>query len=205
MFFFRRKNKKPIYYGWWVAIAGSFNMMISSGPTFQAASTLFRAIEDEFGWSRALVSGVASFGRFGGALFGPLEGWLTDKFGSGKMILFGFTFAGIGMIIFSKISGPIMYYFSFFIVSLGFSMGGFVPSMHSVNSWMSQKRATGMAIVISGSSLGGVFVPLIVWSIINYGWRETTLIIGIVTLIAGPPLSFVIGKKLDPKINIVNN
>ena len=84
-------------------------------------------------------------------------------------------------------------------------MGGFVPSMHSVNSWMSQKRATGMAIVISGSSLGGVFVPLIVWSIINYGWRETTLIIGIVTLIAGPPLSFVIGKKLDPKINIVNN
>ena len=205
MFFFRRKNKKPIYYGWWVAIAGSFNMMISSGPTFQAASTLFRAIEDEFGWSRALVSGVASFGRFGGALFGPLEGWLTDKFGSGKMILFGFTFAGIGMIIFSKISGPVMYYFSFFIVSLGFSMGGFVPSMHSVNSWMSQKRATGMAIVISGSSLGGVFVPLIVWSIINYGWRETTLIIGIITLIAGPPLSFVIGKKLDPKINIVNN
>ncbi len=77
--------------------------------------------------------------------------------------------------------------------------------MHSVNSWMSQKRATGMAIVISGSSLGGVFVPLIVWSIINYGWRETTLIIGIVTLVAGPPLSYIIGKKLDPKINIVNN
>ena len=202
MFFFRRKNKKPIYYGWWVSIAGSFNLMISSGPTFQAASTLFKAIEDEFGWSRALVSGVASFGRFGGALFGPIEGWLTDKFGAGKMILFGFTFAGIGMIIFSKISGPLMYYFSFFIVSLGFSLGGFVPSMHSVNTWMSKRRATGMAIVISGSSLGGVFVPFIVWSINNYGWRETTLIIGIVTIIAGPPLSFIIGKKFDGYENI---
>ena len=65
-------------------------MVISSGPTFQASSTLFRAIEDEFGWSRALVSGVASFGRFGGALLGPLEGWLTDKFGSGIMVLIGF-------------------------------------------------------------------------------------------------------------------
>ena len=204
MLFFRRKNKKPIYYGWWVAIAGSFNMMISSGPTFQAASTLFRAIEDEFGWSRALVSGVASFGRFGGALFGPLEGWLTDKFGSGKMVLFGFTFAGIGMIIFSKISGPAMYYFSFFIVSLGFSLGGFVPSMHSVNSWMSKRRATGMAIVISGSSLGGLFVPLIVWSINNHGWRETTLFIGIISILAGPPLSLVIGKKNQNNVQISN-
>ena len=49
-------------------------MLVSSGPTFQAASTLFRAIEDEFGWSRAIVTGVASFGRFGGALLGPVEG-----------------------------------------------------------------------------------------------------------------------------------
>ena len=93
-----KTKKGGIFYGWWVALAGAMNMIVSSGPTFQAASTLFRAIEDEFGWSRAVVTGVASFGRFGGALLGPHEGWMTDKFGTGKMVVIGFTIGGLGLI-----------------------------------------------------------------------------------------------------------
>lgn len=184
-----------VFYGWWVAIAGTLNMIVSSGPTFQAASTLFRAIEDEFGWSRAVVTGVASFGRFGGALLGPLEGWLTDKFGSGKMVLIGFTIGGLGLIFYSQLQGPIQYYVAYFIISLGFSIGGFVPSMAAVNAWMPHRRATAMALVIGGSSLGGVFVPAIVWGINTYGWRETTFVIGLITLASGPPLAYVAGKR----------
>ena len=171
------------------------NMMVSSGPTFQAASTLFRAVEDEFGWSRALVTGVASFGRFGGAMLGPLEGWLTDKFGTGKMVLIGFTIGGLGLVFYSQLQGPLQYYAAYFILSMGFSLGGFVPAMAAVNSWMPHKRATAMAIVIGGSSLGGVFVPAIVWGINTYGWRETTLVIGLITLAAGPPIAYITGKR----------
>ena len=77
------KNKiKKIYYGWWISIAGGLNTAISSIPTFTGGSIIFKAIEEEFNWSRAIVSGVASFGRFGGALLGPLEGYLTDRFGA---------------------------------------------------------------------------------------------------------------------------
>jgi len=184
-----------VFYGWWVALAGAVNMVVSSGPTFQAASTLFRAIEDEFGWSRAVVTGVASFGRFGGALLGPLEGWLTDKFGTGKMVLIGFSIGGFGLIGYSQLQGPVQYYVAYFALSMGFSLGGFVPSMAAVNAWMPHKRATAMAIVIGGSSLGGVFVPLIVWGITTYGWRETTFVIGLITLAAGPPLAYIAGRR----------
>ncbi len=184
-----------VFYGWWVALAGALNMVVSSGPTFQAASTLFRAIEDEFGWSRALVTGVASFGRFGGALLGPLEGWLTDKFGTGRMVLIGFAIGGLGMIFYSRLQGPVQYYLAYFIMSLGFSMGGFVPSMAAVNAWMPHRRTIAMAIVIGGSSLGGVFVPAIVWGINNYGWRDTTFVMGLITLAAGPPIAYVSGKR----------
>ena len=184
-----------IFYGWWVALAGAVNMMVSSGPTFQAASTLFRAIEDEFGWSRALVTGVASFGRFGGALLGPLEGWMTDFFGTGKMVLVGFTIGGLGLIFYSQLQGPVQYYAAYFILSMGFSMGGFAPSMAAVNAWMPHRRATAMAVVIGGSSLGGAFVPAIVWGINTYGWRETTLVIGLITLAVGPPIAYIAGKR----------
>ncbi len=184
-----------VFYGWWVAVAGAMNMVVSSGPTFQAASTLFRAIEDEFGWSRALVAGVASFGRFGGAMLGPLEGWLTDRFGTGKMVVAGFSIGGIGLILYSQLQGPVQYYAAYFVISLGFSIGGFVPSMAAVNAWMPHRRATAMAVVIGGSSLAGIFVPAIVWGINNYGWRETTFVIGLITLAAGPPIAYVAGKR----------
>ena len=106
-----KSRTKKVFYGWWVSLAGAANMFVSSGPTFQAASTLFRAIEDEFGWSRAIVTGVASFGRFGGALLGPIEGWMTDKFGTGKMVLLGFTLGGFGLIFYSQLQGPVQDYF----------------------------------------------------------------------------------------------
>ncbi len=178
-----------------MSLAGGFNMLLSSGPTFQASSVLFKAIEDEFGWSRALISGVASFGRFGGAMIGPLEGFLTDRFGSGKMVFIGFILGGAGLIFFSQIQGVLQYYLAFFLLSLGFSMGGFVPSITAVNAWMVNNRATGMSIVIGGSSLAGLLVPPIVWGISVYGWRPTVLIIGIIVIIAGPFVAMVVGKR----------
>ncbi len=186
---------RRIYYGWWVALAGAFNMLLSSGPTFQASSVLFKAIEDEFGWSRALISGVASFGRFGGALLGPVEGWLTDRFGAGKMVFLGFIIGGAGLIMFSRINGPIQYYIAFFTLSLGFSVGGFTPSITAVNAWMTRHRATAMSIVVGGSSIAGLLVPPIVWGISTIGWRDTVLIIGVITLLASPFVASIIGKR----------
>jgi len=184
-----------VFYGWWVALAGAMNMIVSSTPTFQAASVLGKAIEDEFGWSRAAIQGVSSFGRFGGAMLGPLEGWLTDKFGTGKMVVAGFTIGGAGLIFYSLLQGPIQYYAAYFVISLGFSIGGFVPSMTAVNAWMPHRRTTAMAIVIAGSSLGAVLIPAIVWGIDNHGWRGTTFVIGLITIAVGPPLGYIAGKR----------
>lgn len=200
MFKSARQRSRRIYYGWWVSITGAFNMVVSSGPTFQASSVLFSAIQDEYGWSRAAVTGVASFGRFGGALLGPVEGWLTDKFGSAKMVLFGFTMAGAGLIFFSRVDSVLTYYAAFFILSLGFSIGGFTPSMAAVNAWMPHRRATAMSMVVAGSSAGGFLVPAIVWGIQNHGWRDTVMVIGIVTLLSGPVIARVLAKRMpDPE------
>ena len=195
----RARTTRRVYHGWWVSLAGAFNMVLSSGPTYQASSVLFKAIEDEFGWSRALISGVASFGRFGGAMLGPVEGFLTDRFGSGKMVLVGFTMGGIGLILFSFIQGALQYYFAFFVLSLGFSVGGFVPSITAVNAWMVRNRATGMSFVIGGSSIAGLLVPPMVWSINTYGWRPTVFVIGVIAIVLGPLVARLLGKRPTPE------
>ena len=196
------KRLKKTYHGWWISLAGGLNTAISSIPTFSGGSIIFKAIEDEFGWSRAIVSGVSSFGRFGGALLGPIEGFMTDRFGAWKMILIGFIIASLGLFWLSSINTIIFYYLSYLVVSIGVSIGGFVPSMSAVNVWMPHRRATAMSLVIGGSSFGGFFMPFMVLSIENYGWRITMVFIAILFLITGPLIALIIRKK--PDINIIN-
>ncbi len=38
----RARTTRRIYFGWWVSVAGAFNMFLSSGPTFQASSVFSR-------------------------------------------------------------------------------------------------------------------------------------------------------------------
>lgn len=195
-----RTRSHRIYYGWWISFTGGLNMTISSLLTFQAASVLFKAIEVEYGWSRAAIAGVATFGRFGGALFGPLEGWLTDRFGSAKMVLYGFLLGGIGLISVSLIQNIPTYYLAYFVMSLGFSIGGFTPSMTAVNAWMPHRRPTAMSIVLAGSSVGGFLVVVIVWGFDEFGWRKTIFALGLVTIAMGPVLAKMMARKLpDPK------
>ncbi len=196
---FRSLSPKRVYFGWWVSVAGAFNMVFSAGPTFQATSVLFKAIEDEFGWSRTLISGVATFGRLGATLLGPLEGWLVDTFGSGRMVLIGFTLGGAGLIFFSQVNGPVQTYGAFLLLSLGFSSGGFVPSLTAANAWMIRRRALGMSIVEGGVSVGGLMVPLVVWGIGEYGWRPTVLVMGVVAILVGPLIAWVVGKRPTPE------
>ena len=187
-----------VYYGWRVAGAGAANMFFSSGPTFQASSTIFDAVEEEFGWSRGLTTGVASFGRFGGAMLGPLEGMLTDRFGAARMVLVGFLIGGAGLILFSQVTGPVTYYLAFLLLSTGFSIGGFTPSMAAVNAWMPRRRAIAGAIVVGGSSAAGFSVPLLAWGISSYGWRPSMMFVGMIAIFVGPVLFRVVARRPPP-------
>lgn len=177
---------RSTYYGWWVALTGAVNALITSGPTFQGSSAIFTAVEAEFGWSRALVSGVASFGRVGGAFLGPLEGYLADRLGPARITLIGMIVGGLGFVMFSQVHDPLAYYGAYVVLATGFSFGGFTPAVTAVNAWMRHRRATGISIVIAGSSLGGALVPALAWGITAHGWRMTSLGIGIVSIASAP-------------------
>jgi len=184
-----------VAHGWWVAGAGCLNMALVSTPTFQGSSAVFAAIEEEFGWSRALITGVASFGRFGGSLLGPVEGWLVDRAGPARMVLTGLVTAGIGLILFSRINGPLFYYVAYLVLSIGVSLGSFMPSITAVNTWLPRRRATGMAIVLAGSSIGALLVAVMAAAITAFGWRTTLLSIGVVFIIAGPLLARILARR----------
>ncbi len=191
-----RTKVRSTRYGWWIAIAGSLNMSLTSGPGFHAQSVIFAAVESQTGWSRTLVSGAGTFGRYGGAMLGPIEGFMVDRIGAAWMMLVGLTIGGLGFLLLSQMGeSALIYYIAYFILSLGFSAGGFVPATAAVAKLLPTRRATGIAIVLAGSSIGGFTVPAISWGIKTHGFESTMMAIGIAGITMAPVFFWAFSRR----------
>ena len=82
---------------WFVAFSGMALLCLLIGLNTQCMGLFFIALEQEFRWSRALISGAFSVVRIEGSFLGPIEGFLADKFGPDTMILIGGVITSIGL------------------------------------------------------------------------------------------------------------
>ena len=184
---------RSVFYGWWVVWVGFIINAFGVGTFFYGFSTFFNPLMVEFGWSRTLLSGVFSLSRLEGGIEGPIAGWLTDRFGARKMLFAGVTVTGIGFILLYLVDSPLSLYIIFGIVAMGFNIGYVHATGAAVAKWFIRKRSRALSFLITGNGVGGaVFVPVIAWLIVQYGWRLAAVIIGAATLVIPLPLSLLI-------------
>ncbi len=215
-FGFRRPN---IYYGWYIVAATGFVMTIATVPLFHAMTLWAVALENSFGWPRGQLSLALTLTRIEGGLMGPVEGYLTDKLGSRKMVFIGFIILAVGFFIFWQIDAgfwPVaplyMFYIAYMVMAFGQGMGSWVPMMTTINNWFSRRMASAMGWA-NFMSRGGalLMIPLIDLGIngsvgvpftghtLNIGrtigWENVALTLGVVVLVAALPLSYVIRNR----------
>ena len=71
---------RKLFYGW-VIVGGGFISQMITGINFQGFSTYLPLLEDEFGWSKTLLSAPRSFAQVETAILGPVNGYLADRVG----------------------------------------------------------------------------------------------------------------------------
>ena len=186
---------KRIFYGWWIVLACFFIGLYVGGVVFYGFTAFFEPIREEFGWSYTQISFAASLRGLEMGFIAPLVGFLVDRFGSRKLILYGTITVGIGLIFLSLTQSLAMFYGSFLLVAFGAGGCTVVVTMSTVANWFHKKVSIAMGVMASGVGVSGFFVPLIVWLIEVYGWRTTLIILGLGMWALGIPLSFVIRDR----------
>ena len=183
-----------IFYGWWIVSVSFVINAFGVGTFFYGFSTFFNPMVAEFGWSRTMMSGVFSLSRLEGGIEGPIVGWLIDKIGARRVLLVGVSLTGLGFILLSQVNSLMSLYLIFgLVLSLGFNLGYIHATTASVSKWFIHKRSRAISLLVVGNGIGGaLFVPLIAWLIVTYGWRTAAVIIGVVTLLIPVPLSLLI-------------
>ena len=195
-----RRMRGGIFYGWWLVAISGFVMVIGSVPLFHAMSLWAVALEHQFGWSRTQLGLALTLTRVEGGIMGPVEGYLTDKVGTRRMVMIGMVIMGVGFLIFGRVNSLWMFYLAYLVMSAGMGLGSWVPMMTLLNHWFAKRRAIAISWANVGSRLGALLlVPAIAWAIEPgegpLGWSVTASLFGIFAIVIAFPITRLIRNR----------
>ncbi|MBI4596070.1 MAG: MFS transporter [Candidatus Tectomicrobia bacterium] len=187
-----------IFPGWWTVVTGSFMNLWGAGYTVYGFSALFKPMSAELNFSRAVTSVAASIGRLQSGIQDPVLGWMVDRFGPRRVVLFSIFLLGIGLMSMYFIYSLWAFYLVWgIVVGIGQNVSSGLPINKSITNWFVKKRglAMGMRMMLTAA----LVLPLITWFIDNWGWRVACVIGGIVAIAIGFPLAWLGLKDQRPE------
>ena len=188
-------GEKRLYYGWIVMAA-----LLIVATTFFGISlsfgVFFKSLEEAFGWTRTMTSGVFSVYMALYAVFAIIGGWALDRYGAKKVVtLMGF-FTGLSLLLTSQVNRPWQLFITY---SLLLSIGtgpAYVVITATASRWFVRRRGLAVGIVTAGTSLGiVVMTPISAYLISSYGWQTSYFVLGLIALFVIVPCAQLLRKS----------
>ena len=184
-----------IFYGWYIAGASGGLQGLSMMLWMQSYGAYVVLLQEEFGWGKAWLAGAFAMTRVESGILGPLQGWLTDKYGPRAVLRTGVLIFGLGFFLFSQVHTLLTFYIAFALIAVGASLGGFATVMVAIVNWFDRHRSKAIAFSLLGGSIGSLAVPIVFACLELYGWRLTALMSGFLVIVIGLPLAQVVRHK----------
>jgi MFS family permease len=177
---------------WLVVAASSVGLFFHFGSLLVNAFGVFlTTLCDEFGWTRGQVSLAFTLATLTAMLTMPVTGWLTDRLGARRPILFCVTVFGVLYTSLSLLTPHLWHLYGAFLL-LGLVGPGTcaVPHASLISRWFSERRGLALGLAMCGTAIGGVIWPSASQFLLDrFGWRNAYAISGAaVCLVALPVL-----------------
>ena len=156
------------YYGW-VVLGAAFVIVTMAIGTLFSLAVFLRPLEESMGWARASVSAVAFMNWIAMGMGSFAAGYLSDRFGTRRVVLTGGALVGGGLILSGRVEALWQFYVTFGVL-VGFGVSCFyVPLTVTAIRWFEHRRGLAASIVSSGNGLGTLaLAPLTRWLINAY-------------------------------------
>ena len=178
-----------VFYGWRMVGAAFFGQLTQSGLLFLSQGLYLVQFEAVFGWSRGAVSWAFGLLRIETGLLGPIQGWMLDRFGPRPVMYLGTLLFGTGLILLGQIQELWHLFAALTVIAVGSSLASFLTVNTTLAHWFIRKRARAMSVTSIGFGGGALLVPVVAWSIVAFGWRETAVFSGIIAFCIGFPVA----------------
>jgi sugar phosphate permease len=215
---------RRVFYGWIVVGVAVLLSLVMWGIR-AAPSVLIKPLEADFGWSRAEISSAIAIGLVMTAFSAIAGGVLIDRF-SMRLVMLGIVvLGGISVMLASTMTALWqMTVLWGLLVGIATGISGVIGAPLAAR-WFVEKRGLVQGVLGAGTSAGQlIFLPVMTWMVVQFGWREATLVLGLLAFafvpvivlfmrdqpadvglrafgateelpkVARPPLTFVLGR-----------
>ncbi|MBI4286759.1 MAG: MFS transporter [Chloroflexi bacterium] len=189
--------KRPkVFYGWYV-VAACFMVMLTMGEAFWSFGIFVKPLENEFGWSRSVISSAYTVFLFGFAISSLVSGRLTDRYNPRPILLISAVIASTAIGMASLVQEINQLRFFYFMSGLGAGAGWLVPASATVHWFYGRPKAgAALGITVAGAGFGAViFAPLINYLVLSFGWRTAFVTIGVIFFVVTALSALVIRPK----------
>ncbi len=185
-----------LYYGWWMVITLAITETISWGVVYYAYSVIITALEGEFGWSRAQVTGAFSLALLiSGGMAVPVGFWL-DRHSARWLMTVGSIAATILMVALARVQTLTQLYLVW--IALGVTMATILyePAFVVVAKWFERRRSTAlMVITLAAGFASTIFLPLTAQLVASYGWRQAMIWLAVLLGVTTIPLHALVLRR----------
>ncbi len=178
------------FVGWRMVGVAFVADFVSAGFLFYSFGVFFKALLDEFGGSRLLISLGQPLTQLANASIAVVVGRALDRFPVRRIMLLGATLTASGFVVASRVESLWQYYLVLAgMIAVGTSCMGGITSATLVANWFEQRRGTALGIATVGISFSGLVMPTIgTWLVASHGWRTTFVVYGAMAWLLVAPL-----------------
>lgn len=185
------------FYGWLVLIAASIQGFLGVGMVISGFLVFFLPIQSDIDINAASMSLVIGLAWAVSGVVAVPAGWVSDKFGTRKLVLYGGVITGLGLIMlsYSQSYWHLLLFYSG-IVSVG-RVGALSPTLLTVvNQWFVRRKPLAMAVLSTSFVAGAAsVVPILAIGNTQIGWRLTILSCGVIFAIVSVIVAAVLRNK----------
>jgi MFS family permease len=176
--------------GAWIAAGAVLALLsISYGSPLLIVVGL-KPITAGLGTVREVTALAAALTWVGTGAGGILMGWMADRIGIRRIVMFGAVMIAAGLAVSSIGTVWALYVGHGLLLGLLGNGAMFPPLLVYVSRWFDRRRGTALALIASGQYIAGMIWPTVFeHAIARYGWQATMIGYGIVVIVAIPPIA----------------
>jgi len=192
------EGRPRFFYGYVVVFGAWLAMFVTGGAQFSFSIFLPSLLED-FGGTRGMLSLGFTLNMVLVPVIGLLGGYLVERIGPARTVVIGAIIGGSGVALVSTVSQIWQFILLYgLLVPAGIGLSYIIVTVSTVRRWFMRKAGGMVALAMSGSGLGIVFLVIAANAMIeSWGWRTSYLALGVILLV-GAVMGGLLLKK-DPE------
>lgn len=201
------KTRRKFFYGWIIVAISTLSLLISNGLSIGGLPVFYKPIQDDLlqlgsvtAQTKDAVTGLGAGLTFLLAgIFSFIIGFFINRIGSKLFMTAGCFVLGGALIYYSFAAQPLDIYLSHSLLGLSLGLVGVMIQTVLISNWFRRKRGMAMGIILTGTSFGGVLIPMIATPLISaYGWRTSLQMLSLlVWFVLLPAIVFVVKDRVQ--------